>query len=49
MNFEEQVLSELRAIRNTLNELIKNNQPVLSEDDKRQLETSGNVLALVRA
>ena len=38
MNFEEQVLSELRAIRNTLNELIKNNQPVLSEDDKRQLD-----------
>ena len=38
MNFEEQVLSELRAIRNTLNELIKGNQPVLSEDDKRQLD-----------
>ena len=38
MNFEEQVLSELRAIRNTLNKLIKGNQPVLSEDDKRQLD-----------
>jgi ribosome recycling factor len=40
MNFEEQVLSELRAIRKTLNDMIKNkdDQPMLSEDDKRQLD-----------
>jgi hypothetical protein len=40
MNFEEQVLSELKDIRNILNNMIKNkdDQPVLSEDDKRQLD-----------
>tara|TARA_B100001287_G_scaffold271265_1_gene271274 strand:+ start:1602 stop:1811 length:210 start_codon:yes stop_codon:yes gene_type:complete len=40
MNFEEQVLFELRYIRKTLDSMIKNNesQPVLSEDDKRQLD-----------
>ena len=40
MNFEEQVLSELRTIRNILDKLIanKNDQPVLSDDDKRQLD-----------
>jgi hypothetical protein len=40
MNFEEQVLFELRYIRKTLDSMIENNesQPVLSEDDKRQLD-----------
>lgn len=40
MNFEEQVLSELRTIRNILDKLIanKNDQPILSDDDKRQLD-----------